>query len=72
MRTSCGLSIRNVASEPHLVGVERDEIERGGNDARPVGSDQAGTILRHVRRRRRFRRRLFRSLRESDNGKRQT
>ena len=59
-------------SEPHLVGVERGEIERGGNDARPIGRDQAGTILRHIRRRRRLWRRLLRCLREGDSGKCQT
>ena len=35
--------------EPHLVGVERGEIERGGNNARPIGGDEAGTVLRHFR-----------------------
>jgi hypothetical protein len=56
---------RGVADErePHLVGIERGEIECGGNDARSIGRDRAGTILRHVRRQRRFRRRLFRRLR---------
>ena len=56
---------RGVADErePHLVGVERGEIERGGNDARPIGRDQAGAILRYVRRRRRFRHGLLRRLR---------
>ena len=41
---------RGVADEgePHLVGIERGEIECGGNDARPVGRDEAGTILRSL------------------------
>ena len=44
--------------QTHLIRIERGEIERSGHRGRPIRGDQAGTILRHFRLRRRRLRRL--------------
>ena len=55
--------------DAHLIGIERGDLESGGRDERPIAGDQAGTILPHLRGRRRFRLRL-RRLRRSLPGRR--
>ncbi|MGA8322643.1 MAG: hypothetical protein WBE48_18630 [Xanthobacteraceae bacterium] len=43
---------RGVANEgdAHLVGIERSNLKRGRNDARPVARNQSGAVFRRLRR----------------------
>ena len=54
--------------DAHLIGIERRSLESSLRDERPIAGDKAGTILPHLRCRRRFRLRLWRLRRGARRG----